>query len=177
VQERVQLVRGNMIDFDLKQTFDLITAPFRALQYLISVEQQISCLHCVSRHLKVGGRFVFDVFQVDPSRIDNPELTEEAEEFADVLLPDGRRLGRSHRIAAFHRAEQYNDVELIFHVTYPDGGTQRLVLSFPFRYFFRYEVEHLLALTGFKVIHLFGNFDRSELTDRSDEMVFVAEKC
>ncbi|MFQ5664209.1 MAG: hypothetical protein ACE5HL_10290 [Terriglobia bacterium] len=48
--------------------------------------------------------------------------------------------------------------------------------TFPLRYFFRYEVEHLLARGGFKVVDLFGNFDRSPLRDDSPEMIFVAEK-
>jgi hypothetical protein len=52
-----------------------------------------------------------------------------------------------------------------------------LVHEFPFRYFFRYEVEHLLTQSGFKVAELFGNFDRSPLTNNSPEMIFVAEKC
>jgi hypothetical protein len=85
-------------------------------------------------------------------------------------------LKRTHRLAALHRAEQYNDIEMIHYVTHPDGHTERLVQAFPFRYFFRYEVEHLLARCGLKVIELFGSFDRSPLEDNSPEMIFVAEK-
>ena len=44
------------------------------------------------------------------------------------------------------------------------------------RYYFRYELEHLLELCGFKVVGLFGDFDKSEFTSDSQEMVFVAEK-
>ena len=76
---------------------------------------------------------------------------------------------------AFHRAEQRNDVEMIYHVTYGDGRTERLPFAFTFRYFFRYEVEHLLARCRFRVIELFGDFDRSLLRDDSPEMIFVAE--
>jgi len=177
VQGRVQLVNGSMTDFELGKMFALVTAPFRAFQHLISIEEQLSCLRCVNRHLQIGGRLVFDVFQVDPSRIDNPAYTKETEEFAEVILSDGRSFRRSHRTIAFHRAEQYNDIELIFYVTHPDGRTERLIQAFPFRYFFRYEVEHLLARAGFKVIQLFGNFDKSELTNDSNDMIFVAKKC
>jgi hypothetical protein len=52
-----------------------------------------------------------------------------------------------------------------------------LVYAFPYRYFFRYEVEHLLVRCGFRVVELFGNFDKSPLVDDSPEMIFVAEKC
>jgi len=29
------------------------------------------------------------------------------------------------------------------------------------RYYFRYELEHLLELNGFRVVDLFGDFDKS----------------
>lgn len=177
VQSRARLVCGDMTHFELRETFSLVTAPFRPFQHLVSISDQLACLACVNNHLPIGGRFVFDVFQVDVQRIINAAHMEEQEEFSDVELPDGRRLRRSHRIAALHRAGQYNDIELIYYVTYPSGETVRLVHEFPFRYFFRYEVEHLLARCGFRVAELYGNFDRSPLTNDSPEMIFVAEKA
>jgi SAM-dependent methyltransferase len=176
VQERVRLVQGNMTDFALGETFSLVTTPFRPFQHLVSVDDQLACLQCVNRHLATGGRLILDLFQTNPRRMFDPAYTEESEEFRDVELPDGRRFGRGNRTAAFHRAEQYNDVELIYYVIHPNGQTERLVQAFPFRYFFRYEVEHLLARCGFRVVDLFGNFDQSPLTDDSPEMIFVAEK-
>ena len=62
------------------------------------------------------------------------------------------------------------------YVTHPDGRTERLTDRFAFRYFFRYEVEHLLARSGFRLVNLYGNFDRSPFVDDSPEMIFVAEK-
>ncbi len=47
-------------------------------------------------------------------------------------------------------------------------------MAFPLRYFFRYEVEHLLARCGFRVEETFGDFDRSPLRDNSPEMILVA---
>ena len=81
----------------------------------------------------------------------------------------------AERVAAFHRAEQRNDVEMIFGVTHPDGREERLVFAWTLRYFFRYEIAHLLARCGFKVKAQFGNFDRTAILDDSPEMIFVAE--
>src|SRR3990170_3104384 len=60
VKSRVQLVRGDMRRFDLGRTFSLITTPFRPFQHLITVEDQLSCLGCIHRHLVDGGRFILD---------------------------------------------------------------------------------------------------------------------
>jgi len=175
VQKRVTIVRDNMTNFDLKERFSLITAPFRSFSHLIPVEEQLACLDCVKRHLLPGGRFVLELFQTHPGRINDKVYLRESEDTPEFELPDGRKLRRTNRVVAFHRAEQYNDVELIFYVTHPDGRTERLVQVFPFRYFFRYEVEHILARAGLEIVHLFGNFDRSPLTNDSPEMIFIAQ--
>ena len=176
VQERVRIVQGDMTRFDLGETFGLVTVPFRAFQHLVSLDEQIACLRCANRHLTMGGKLILDLFQVDLRYLIDPAYAEEREDL-QVEIPGGRTLRRTHRRAALHRAEQVNDVEMIHYVTYPDGHTERLVQAFPFRYFFRYEVEHLLARCGFSVTELFGNFDRSPLRDDSPEMIFVATKC
>jgi hypothetical protein len=124
----------------------------------------------------MDGILILDLFQVMLDRIQDPKYLEEMEDFGEITLSDGTRLSRNTRIAAFHRAEQYNDVELIYYISHPDGRKERLVQAFPFRYFFRYEVEHLLALRGFEVVDLFGNYDRTPLCNDSPEMIFVARK-
>jgi hypothetical protein len=94
---------------------------------------------------------------------------------AEYEMSGGLRVRLTERVVAFHRAEQCNDVEMIYGVTHPDGRKERLVLAWTLRYFFRYEVEHLLARCGFRVTAVYGNFDRSPLRDDSPEMIFVAE--
>ena len=41
------------------------------------------------------------------------------------------------------------------------------------RWFYRYEVEHLLARAGFEVVAFYGGFDRRPY-DAVGEMIFVA---
>lgn len=176
VRCRVELIQGDMTSFDLRQQFRLITIPFRPFQHLLKVEDQMACLRAVGSHLAPGGKLILDFFQVDPRRIHDPAFFEESKRSAEFQMADGRRVSISDRTVALHRAEQTNDVELIYNVTHPDGRTERLVHAFPIRYFFRYEVEHLLARCGLRVVELYGDFDRSPLTDSSPDMIFVAEK-
>jgi hypothetical protein len=176
VQARARIVRGDMAGFCLGETFALIIVPFRAFQHLLSVEEQLACLRCAHQHLLPGGKLILDLFQVNLRYLVDPASANEKEDFAGVALPGGRTLCRTHRVAGWHRVEQYNDIEMFYYVTYPDGHTDRLVQAFPFRYFFRYEVRHLLARCGFGVAELFGSFDRRPLRDDSPEMIFVAER-
>lgn len=174
VQARVRLLEGSMTSFDLREQFALVTMPFRVFQHLLTVEDQLACLGRVRRHLVAGGRLVFDIFQPNLAMLHDPAFTQEREEFPEVELPDGRRFRRASRVAAFRRAEQINEVEIITYVRHPDGRQERRVSAFPIRYYFRFEVEHLLAGSGFHLGALYGDFDLAPLREDSPEMIFVA---
>ncbi len=176
VRARVRLVHTSMTAFDLAEKFPLVTTPFRAFQHLISIDDQLACLRCVHRHLAPGGRLILDMFQVNPAALDNPEWMREREDTPETKLPDGRSFRRTARITAFHRAEQMNEVEFVVYLTYPDGRTERHTQTFPFRYFFPKEIEHLLARAGFRVVTMYGDFHRSPLSNDSPDMLTVAEK-
>ena len=176
VRERVRLIRGNMVGFDLQESFRLITIPFRPFQHLLKVEDQINCLRAAHKHLEPGGKIILDLFQTDARRMHDLVHLNESEAHTEVTLADGRKVRLAERTVAFHRAEQMNDVELIYYVTHPDGSKERLVHAFTIRYFFRYEVEHLLQRCGFRLLEVFGKYDRSPLLDDSPDMLFVAEK-
>ena len=78
---------------------------------------------------------------------------------------------------AHDRFNQVSHVELIYYVTHPDGHEERLVHSFPMRYLFRFEVEHLLVRCGFDVEQLYAGFDKSAYGSRyPGELIFVARK-
>jgi hypothetical protein len=82
----------------------------------------------------------------------DPAFMTESEEFPEVELPDGQRFRRTWRV-------------------------ERFVEQVAMRYYFRYELEHLLANCGYRVEALYGDFDRSPLGDESPEMIFVAAKA
>jgi len=176
IKKRVNLVQANMADFKLKEKFALAIIPGRSFQILISPKDQESCLHLIAAHLVPYGRLIINVFNPKFPRLFDPQYLQERQTRTNITLSDGRNVRVFDRIVAYHKNEQYNDVEEIYYVHHPDGKEERLVQSFPFHYFFRYEMEHLLRLCGFKVIELFGNFDKSPLSDDSPEMIFVAEK-
>jgi len=167
------VVQGDMTRFDLREKFRSIVIPFRPFQHLLDVDQQIACLNCVRNHLAPRGRLIVDFFQTDAERMHDPMFLNESI-LVEYGMADGRRVALSERVVAFHRALQRNDVEMTFRVAHPDGKQEKLVMAWTLRYFFRYEVEHLLARCGFQLQALYGDFGGSPLKDTSPEMIFVA---
>ena len=54
-------VQGDFTDFDLKQTFDLVTSVFDSLNNLLNPEDFYRCAERAIAHLTPNGVFVFDV--------------------------------------------------------------------------------------------------------------------
>jgi len=173
VRDRITLHDADMRDFDVRERFAAAIIPFRPVQHLTSIDDQLSCLDAIRRHLLPGGRLIFDVFNPDLKRIALAS-TDEFEDTPDTPLPDGSVFRRAGRLVAVHRLAQVNDLELIYYVTRPNGEQERRVHEFQMRWFLPIELEHLLARAGFTIESMYGDFDRSPLVDSSPEIVVVA---
>lgn len=177
VQKRVHLIESDMQSFDLAQRFHLITLPFRPFQHLLTVEEQLACLQCIHQHLVPEGRVVIDVFNPLLTTLVHDDVLKESEPEPEFTMPDGRKVERRFRLTARDHIRQVNDIELIYYVTSPDGRTERIVHAFAMRYFFRFELEHLLARAGFVVEALFGNYDKTPFgAANSSDLIFIARK-
>ena len=177
VQERVHLSHADMRSFDLDRRFGLVTIPFRPFQHLVTVDDQMACLASAHRHLEPGGTLALDVFNPSLQRLIDPRYLQELEPEPTFVMPDGRSVVRTDRNASVDLVNQIIHAELIYYVTHPDGARQRLVHDFPMRYFFRYELEHLLVRSGFRVEAVYGDFDRSAVgAEAAGELVFVARR-
>lgn len=177
VQSRVRLHHADMRSFDLGRRFGLVTIPFRSFQHLLTVEGQMACLACAHRHLEPGGTLALDVFNPSLRRLVDPKYLQESDYDQPFAMADGRSVVRRDRNASVDLVNQVIHVEFIYYVTHPDGRQERLVDPFPLRYFFRYEVEHLLVRAGFEVEAVYGDFDRSPVSPAAaSELVFVARR-
>jgi hypothetical protein len=66
---------------------------------------------------------------------------------------------------------------MFYDIRYPDGHKERIVYPSPMRYFFHYEVEHLLARTGFRTESVYADFEKECFGSKyPSELVFVASK-
>jgi SAM-dependent methyltransferase len=177
VQSRVQLVEADMRQFSLGQVFKLVTTPFRPFQHLTTVDDQMSCLQCIRRHLVKGGRLILDIFNPMLEALTRDDVGQEMGDEPEFTTPDGRRVVGRDKIVSRDRFNQINYVELIYYVTHPDGREERLVHAFPMRYLFRFEAEHLLARCGFEVEQVYADYDKSPYgSTYPGELIFVARK-
>jgi SAM-dependent methyltransferase len=169
--ENLRLLAAGMESFDLvPDRFALIFSAFRALQHLLTVEDQLACLAAVRRHLEPGGLFAFDVFAPKLERIaifEEPESEEARWREADAEIV---------RLTSVRRdpASQISEVTFRYERRRPDAPPESKSVHTKMRHFFRYELEHLLARAGFSRVEIFGGFDRRPFDYFSGETVVLA---
>ena len=97
VQRRVTLHQGDARSFDIGRRFALVTAPFRVMQHLTTVDDQLGFLDSTARHLAPGGKLVFDVFNPNFAALLSADGVEK-EDTPNTTLPDGRSFRRTGRV-------------------------------------------------------------------------------
>lgn len=166
----LELVEAPMTDFDLGAArFRLIFAAFRGFQNLLGVDEQLATLACARRHLAPGGVLAFDVFAADPARVAIAETPEREEVRAEEGDEEVRRFSTIwNDPAAQVMRVRFRHERWRAGVKVSDEATEIRM-----RWFWRFELEHLLARTGFTVEAMYGGFDRRPY-DAKKEMIVVA---
>ncbi|MHC4839807.1 MAG: class I SAM-dependent methyltransferase [Planctomycetota bacterium] len=173
--KRISLYHGDMRDFDFGRKFPLIIIPFRSFQHLMTPEDQRACLQCCHRHLTKTGRLVIDLF--DPNlRILGDNLSHNGtslRKLQDIPYKDGHITVSNFRLMC--PGEQRIEEDWHYEYFSADGLSrwkklQRLKL----RYSYRFEMEHLFELEGFKVVKLEGDF-RGGAYDHGTEQLWTVK--
>lgn len=161
----------NLVDFSLDKKFDLIVAPFRVLMHLGEKEDQLKALNNVCKHLNRNGRFIFDVFVPDLHQIlrglDNKM------DFEGEYEP-----GKKVRRFASTVPDLINQtIAVNFRMEWEDNtGWQHENWQLTMRFFFRYELEHLIERSHFGSYEMYGDYSGSRLQKESKEFVVVCRK-
>jgi SAM-dependent methyltransferase len=166
-----RISKQNIIDFHFDERFDLIIAPFRVFMHLLKIEEQFKALDNVYKHLNPGGKFIFDTFvpnlQMLVDGIDN------VVDFDDEYKP-----GQTVKRTVSNKADLMNQViNIHFHLDWTEDGKE---LSEDWhtalRYFFRFELEHLIERSSFAHYRILGDYSGNELQKNSKEFIVICTK-
>lgn len=175
----VRWVEGDMQEFSLAESFGLAFIAFRSFQHVLTVAGQLSCLSSIQRHLVPGGRLALHIFNPDIVRIAGWLTVRRGSALqieGEYTHPSGRRARRWEQ-PSYRTAEQRLDVTFLDEQLDDEGAVfSRIYRDLKLRYTFRYEMEHLLARTGFEVEAVYGDFFAAPFDDQSVEMVWVARR-
>jgi SAM-dependent methyltransferase len=161
----------NMIDFSFDFKFDLIIAPFRVIMHILEKEDQIRALNNVYNHLNKNGRFVFDTFI--------PDLNQLINGIKDNLDFEGEyEIGHKIRRIVSTSPDLINQtIKVKFHLEWNEKDELKhddweLLL----RFFFRFELEHLIERSKFKKYKIVGDYQDKELNRESTDFILTCYK-
>lgn len=171
-EQKKRISLQNIIDFKFKKKLDLIVAPFRVFMHLTEKADQLAALNNVYDNLVPGGVFIFDVFVPDLkpllSGIDN--LTD-----FDMEYEPGNRVKR----IVTTKPDLLNQIiNLTFRIEWNNKETSfSREWKSPMRYFFRFELEHLVERSNFASNYkISGDFQGNDLNVSSKEFIISCKK-
>jgi SAM-dependent methyltransferase len=177
VGERVTLHEGDMRDFRLGARFPLVIIPFRPMQHMHTVADQVSALTTAAFHLSEGGILAFDVFYPKFDLI-NTKMGEEVLEFEWSPSPDSGQVVRR-----YFRKESVDKINQIFYFTFiyrtlRDG---EMILeeteAFKLSYFTYPHLRALFLLAGLEPVAEYGSFAKTPLDNSAEQMIFLLRKA
>jgi SAM-dependent methyltransferase len=168
-QKRISL--QNIVDFKSDKKFDLIIAPFRVFMHLIEKADQINALNNIYNHLNKGGYFIFDVFM--------PDLKMLLQGLKNSIDFDGEYEpgNRVKRIVSTKPDIINQVINITFRIEWNDGNSSfSREWDTPLRFFFRFELEHIIERSKFKKYRIAGDFEGNDLNSGSKELIISCQK-
>lgn len=172
---RMHISQADMADFELRRKFDLIIVPFRAFQALTSEERVRSSLNHIKNHLKDDGLFIVDVFKPDWRMDESWVNTEEQFDWVKNDEAGGKTIIRTRLRRSIDTLNQIIHPEIIYYIEDPSGARERIAEQLSLKYYYQYQMEVLLVVSGFVIHETFGYYDKRG-TETGSELIFVCGK-
>jgi ubiquinone/menaquinone biosynthesis C-methylase UbiE len=176
---KVEFINADMRSFQLNRRFPLVIIPGHSFQALITVDGQLRTLRMIADHLTPNGKLVIHVNH------DAVVWLAEKSHDGDDPNPSNSKLVHpaTHNVVYRSVHWQYKPAEQTAYAvnywkeTNHDGNVQYQWVSGPnaFHVYFPFEMEHLFRIAGYRVNAVFGDFDKSPLTDDSPEMIWIVQ--
>ena len=142
-------------------TFSLVYLVFNTVANLTTQDAQVQCFRNAAAHLVPGGHFV-----------------------VEVGVPALVRLASGERYVVFERSDSHvgiDEYEIAtqrqwsHHIAFRSDGQVRRT-STPFRYVWPAELDLMARIAGMRLVHRWGDWDRSPFASHSTQHVSVWQK-
>ncbi|MEI7645986.1 MAG: class I SAM-dependent methyltransferase [Chloroflexales bacterium] len=165
------LIEGDVRSVALpEQHFGLAFIAINSFMHMETVRDQLATLETARRALSHRGSLVIDLFNPDPIEI--------VREDNRIVLDRHYNLDGCHvqKFVAIDSdtAEQKSYVTYLYDESDAEGRVTRRTMRFTMRWYYRYEIEHLLARAGFSLRAIYGSYDLDEYSSGSPRLIVVA---
>lgn len=176
IRRRVTLHAGDMRHARLGRKFPLVTIPFRPLQHMHTIVDQLAALRTAVLHLSDEGKLAFDVFY---PKFDSLLSEIDEERFEMEWAVEGKP---GTIIRRFYRKDSVDKIHQSFSGTfiYRSFEGDRLVheetAPLHMTWYMYPQLRALFLLVGLEIVEEYGSFAKAPLDNAATEMIFVLRK-
>jgi SAM-dependent methyltransferase len=173
VRRRITVHEGDMRSFRLNRKFPLAMIPFRPMQHMFTVEDQVAALKTAAAHLTNTGILAFDVFYPKFDMIWT-RVGEEIPEMEWTPPSDPSKLVRR-----FFRKDVIDKINQIFSFTFIFRTYRwgELILeeteAFRLCYYTYPHLRALFLLAGLEPVAEYGSFAKTPMDNSAEQMIFL----
>ena len=161
------IVMGDMRNFQLNKTFDLIFIGFNSFLHLLTDEDAISLFSSVKNHMHKNSRFLIDIYIPNPLFLYRPEgVRFPVLEYTDSV---------SEKFVTVEESNLYDIDTEINELTWHfinDKKVEFAVEKFSVRMYFPSKMNQLLIDNGFRILHQWGDYHRTSLGEGSKLQIY-----
>ncbi len=176
VRQRVTLHEGDMRDFRLDAQYPLVIIPFRPMQHMLTVQDQVSALTTAASHLSDTGILAFDVFYPKFEML-TARMGEEVSEMEWTPSSDPTTIVRR-----YFRKGSVDKINQVFSFTfvYRTFRAGEIIIeeteAFQLSYFTYPHLRALFLLAGLEPVAECGSFAKAPLDNNAADMIFLLRK-
>jgi len=161
------IITGDMRDFQLNKTFDLIFIGFNSFLHLLKDEDAGSFFACVKQHMHAKSRFLIDIFIPNPLFLYRPE----GAQFPVLEYTDSA----TDALVKVNESNDYNPDTEINELTWyfsKENEIDFAIERFSMRMYFPSKMNQILVDNGFHILHQWGDYYRSPLGEGSKLQIY-----
>jgi len=173
VRKKVHLHKGDMRNFRIKKKFPLVIMPFRPLQHMFTLKDQLSALRSAAHHLERKGILAFDVF-FPKFEVISSGIGEEIQELEWRESGDPpkvvRRFFRKDSVDKIHQKFNFS---FIFRTYQGEQLMREEFEPFAMSYYTYPHLQAVFQLVGLEIVNEYGSFSRLPLDNSAEQMIFL----
>lgn len=165
----IHFIEADIRNLSLNNQYDLIFIPFNSIHHLYDNQDLFDTFRVVEKHLKNDGLFIFDCYNPNIQYITEAEKAKN--KIAEYITKDNRKV-IIEQTMKYESNTQINRIEWHYFINDKFHSIQNLDM----RMYFPQELDTYLQVSGFSILHKFGDFMENLFSHKSEKQIFVCRK-
>jgi SAM-dependent methyltransferase len=176
IRELAAISLGDLRNYRSERRYALVIIPFRPLQHMYTVEDQLAALNTAVFHLAPGGLLAFDVFYprfeslLAGVGVETLELEWTRKNHPTTVI---RRYLRKESV---DKINQNFSAQFIYRTYHEDKLIKEETAPLKMSYYTYPHLRALFLLAGLDIVEEYGSCEKAPLDADSKEMVFVLQR-